>query len=191
MLYEIGPLFHLSFAYKCIENNLDTQVMSFKQFVDIFFYQILGQNFEEKCLNGHHGVEAVDISTLVCRHCFSTLFRQSSNFYRGQRVYTVLNMTSPFKYLPYKTTRWRHCACACVCRNTACFIDVRVQTRIRFALQDSDFLQQQRGYSIRSGEGCCFTNTIKPGSCFLRLRMRIKFDMNLTTQLSFRRDIGK
>ena len=51
----------------------------------------------------------------------------------------LLNMTPPFKYLPYKMASV-HAGMACMCRrNAACFIDLRVVTRIRFDLQDGDF----------------------------------------------------
>ena len=55
-----------------------------------------------------------------------------------------MNMTSMFKYLPYNM------ASACVCAScvietkpatlrAARFFDVRIKTRIRFALQDGEF----------------------------------------------------
>ena len=58
------------------------------------------------------------------------------------RLQTVLNMMSSFKYLTYNMASV--CVCVCMCRriqtgNIACCVldDVRVWTRMRFALQDS------------------------------------------------------
>ena len=56
-------------------------------------------------------------------------------------------MASPFKYLPYKMASVRGGVCVRACAveikprmlRAACFVDVRVWTHIRFALQDGDF----------------------------------------------------
>ena len=58
---------------------------------------------------------------------------------------TVLNTTSPFKYLPYNMASVCMCVRACAVEikpgmlRDACFIDVCVWTQIRFALQDGGF----------------------------------------------------
>ena len=56
-------------------------------------------------------------------------------------------MMSPFKYLPYNMTSVSVCVCVRACAveikpevlRAAYFIDVRISTRIWFALQDGDF----------------------------------------------------
>ena len=85
------------------------------------------------------------------------------------RVQTVLNMTSPFKYLPYNTASASMyvCVCACLCRknqtgNSACcvfFLCTRLEahsvcpTRWRLS-------QQQRGCTIHFGWRAAVFSTI-------------------------------